>query len=285
MTYYLPILGSVALATGTILEKIVLRKKKINPRLYQTAAFLAIVVVMIPFLYFFWKLTPEALTGKNIFIFLLVVIFSMLANVFMFYSMKWEKISNLEPARVLEPLFVIILALIFSFFAEGLYERNLNVVIPALISAFALVFSHAKKHHLEFNKYFMAAIFGSFFFALELVISRLVLDFYSPLSFYFLRSSGVLLLSFLIFKPKFKNLDTKAKGIIFVTGAIWVLYRILVYYGYLKIGVIFTTLVLMLGPILIYILAFFVLKEKIGWRNVVAAMIIVASILYALLSG
>jgi drug/metabolite transporter (DMT)-like permease len=285
MAYYLPIIGSVGLAVGTILEKIVLNKKRVDVKLYMTAAFSAIVVTMIPFLYFFWGLDPTALSGTNLFIFFLVVIFSIIANVLVFYSLKWEKLSALEPARVLEPLFVIILAIIFSFFVESLYDRNLNVIVPALISAGALIFSHVKKHHLEFNKYFIAAIVGSFFFALELVISRLILDFYTPITFYFLRSLLVLAFSFIIFRPNFKKLKTKTRWIIFATGAIWVSYRILMYYGYLQIGVIFTTLVLMIGPILIYVLAHFVLKEKIGWRNFVAAMIIVASILYALLSG
>jgi drug/metabolite transporter (DMT)-like permease len=285
MVFYLPIFGAIALASGTILEKIVLRKKKINIKLYQTAGFLAIVLVMIPFIFFFWKLDPAALELKNIFIFALVIFFSIIANLLIFYSLKWEKISNLEPARILEPMFVIILALIFSFFVTDLYERNLNIVIPAFIAAAALIFSHVKKHHLEFNKYFIAAIFGSLFFATELVISRLILDFYNPLSFYFLRSSAILLLSFLIFRPNFKKLDEKSRWIILVTGAIWVAYRVIIYYGYLNIGVIFTTLLIMLGPIFIYIFAKIFLKEKLNWRNVVAGIVIAASVVYAIVGN
>lgn len=282
MVYYLPILGAIALAGGTILERIVLRIKKVDIKLYQTASFLAIVVGMLPLIYFFWSINSGALAPKNIFLFSLVVIFSTIANLLVFYSMKWEKVGNLEPAKVLEPLFVILLAIIFSFFAENLYERNLRIVVPAIIASLALVFSHIKRHHLQFNKYFVAAIFGSFFFALELVISRLILDFYSPITFYFLRSFSIFLLSFLIFRPNFKKLNSKVSWQIFLTGLIWIVYRIAVYYGYLKIGVISTTLVLMLGPIFIYALAYFILKEKISWRNVLAAIIIVASMIYAM---
>jgi len=86
---------------------------------------------------------------------------------------------------------VILLALLLSFFLEDIYERNLNVLIPALISACALIFSHIKRDHLYFSKYFIATIFGSFFFAVELVLSKLILPFYSPISFYFLRCSFV----------------------------------------------------------------------------------------------
>ncbi len=281
MVYYLPVLGAIALAGGTILERIVLRMKKVGVELYQTASFLAIVISMLPLLYFFWKIDPGAMEPKNIAIFFLVVLFSTIANLLVFYSLKWEKVGNLEPARVLEPLFVILLAIIFSFFAENLYERNLKVIIPALIASLALIFTHIRKHHLKFSPYFIAAIIGSFFFALELVISRLILDFYSPVAFYFLRSSSILLLSLLIFRPDFKKIDTKVRWQIFLTGLVWVIYRIIVYYGYLNAGVISTTLLLMLGPIFIYAMAYFILKEKLSWQNFAAAIVIIGSVIYA----
>ena len=283
MAYYFPVLGALALAAGTILERLVLKKRKVDIKLYQVASFFAIVLVMIPFIYFFWHIDLEAFTANNILILFSVVVFSIIANLLVFYSIKWEKITNLEPAKVLEPLFVIILAIIFSFFAEGLYERNIRIIAPALVAGLVLVLTHFKKDHLEFNRYFIAAIAGSFFFALELVISRLILDYYSPLSFYFLRSSSIFLISWLIFRPKINGLSRKVKWEIFITGAIWVAYRLLVYYGYLNIGVIFTTLLLMLAPVFVYAFAHFFLKEKMSWKNFVASIVIVGSVGYVLL--
>jgi len=285
MIQLIPILGAVALATGTIFEKIVLKIKKVNIKQYQTLSFLSIVLAMLPFIYFFWRMTPEAFETKNLLIFGLVIIFSIIANLFAFYSLKWEKITNIEPARVLEPLFVILLALIFSlFFDHNLYDKNLKIIVPALIAGLALVFSHVKKHHLEFNKYIIAAIFGSFFFALELVISRLILDYYSPISFYFIRCSAIFLLSLAIFRPKLTNLDKKSNLLILLTGIIWFVYRIVLYYGYTHYGIIFTTLMVMLGPIFIYLFAYKFLKEKLNWRNIIAAVVIVLCVLYASLA-
>lgn len=271
---YLPFLGAVALATGTILEKVILLKKKIDIKTYQTVSFLAIILTMLPFIYFFWKLDTQAFSSKNIFIFILVIIFSVLANLFTFYSIKWEKVSKLEPAKALEPLFVIILAIFFSFFFKELYDRNLKIIIPALISAGALIFSHIQRHHLKFNKYFICAILGSFFFALELVLTRLILDFYSPTTFYFLRCSSIFLISFIFLKPKFSEVKRGTAKHILITGFVWVIYRIIVYYGYLKLGVIFTTLILMLGPAFVYFFAWKFLKEKPTWKNILATAII-----------
>lgn len=281
---YLPIIGAVALASLTILEKIVLKNKKIDIKLFQTAGFLSAVLVMIPLLYFFWKLEAQAFELTNVLIFAGVIVISLLANLSLFYALKWEKVSNLEPALILEPLFTVLLAIVFSFFVEGLYERNLNVIIPAIIAGLTLVVTHIKKDHLDFNKYFLAAIAGAFFFALELVITRLILDYYSPISFYFLRSTAIFFLSYLLFRPSFSKIKPNIGKQILLVGALWVLFRIIVYWGYLKLGVIFTTLMIMLGPIFVYLFAKIFLKERIGKKNIIAAIIIVACVLYAVLA-
>lgn len=279
---YIPVLGALAYAGGTIFQKLVIKKDKINRILYQNAEFLAIIISMLPFIYFFWRLDSSALETKNVIIFALVIIFSFLANLFYFYAIKWEKVTHLEPVKISESFFVILLAIIFSFiFGEGLYERNLSIIIPAIIASLALIFSHLKKHHLEFNKYFVAAIFGSFFFALELVLSRLILDSYSPLTFYFIRCIGILAIGLIAFKTKLNSLDGKLKLKILGIGFLWTIYRVIIYYGYVNLGVIYTTLSLMLSPLFIYLFAHKILKEKLEWRNIIAAVIIVASIIYA----
>ena len=283
--FYFPIIGAIALATGTILQRAILKKRKISIKLYQSAEFLAITLALLPFIYFFWKLDSHALELKNIFIFSSVIFFSIIANLFTYYSMKWEKVSNLEPAKMLEPLFVILLAIVFSYiFGEALFERNIKIIIPALIAGSALILAHLKKDHLDINNYFIAAILGSFFFALELVITRLILDFYAPTTFYFLRCAAIFLISFLAFKPNLKKLDKKLKLQILTVGFIWAIYRVVVYYGFLKLGVIFTTLMLMLGPIFIYAFAWKFLKEKINWKNIAASIVIVGCVLYAILN-
>jgi len=278
-----PIFGALALAGSTLLEKIILRKRKISTKVFTSATFLAVVLIMLPLIFFFWKVEPEALSLANISLLVLVIIFSLIANILIFYSIKGDKISSLEPARMLEPLFVILLALAFSFEFSKLFERNFHVLIPAFIAALALVFSHIKKHHLSCNKYFLASIFGSLFFALELICSVFILDFYNPFSFYFLRCVGVAIIAVVFFKPQFKELNKKMDFTILGIAALWVVYRVIVYYGYMQLGVVFTTLLVMLSPIFIYILAIIFLKEKPSWRNIISAIIILGCVVYAIL--
>ena len=287
MFVYIPILGAIALATGTIFEKIILAKRKVEIKLYQTTSFFLIEISLLPLIYFFWKMTPEAFEAKNILIFVGVIISATIANFLFYYSLKWEKVSNLEPARMLEPLFTIFLAIAFSFVIPVIYESNSKIIIPAIIASLALIFSHVKKHHITFNKYFIAAIFSSLFFAFELVISRMILDYYSPFTFYFFRCFSIFLISLIAFKPKFsslKKIKANTKWMIFATALIWIVYRIIIYYGYLNYGIVFTTLMVMLGPVFIYLFAFIFLKEKISIRNIIAGIVILGCVLYASLA-
>lgn len=281
--------GAFLEAAGTIIEKKVLRKHKINHKNYTVFEFTAIVLAAIPaFLVlsmlfpqiFSWKLAPEAFQLKNILIFSAIVIFSIFANLLVFYAMKWEKITELEPIRLSQPLFVILLA--FVLYAS---ERTTpeNIIIVALIASLALIFSHIKKHHVQFSKYAVSALLGSLFFAIDLVLSKFLLPYYSPLSLYFIRSLFVLIICIPLLKPKFSAAKKQTWKFIFITGFIWVLYRSVLYYSYSLKGIIFTTLIFLLAPVFIYLFSYIYLKEKLSWRNIVASIIILLCVVYATL--
>ena len=281
----IPFFGALTLAAGTIWEKFLLKTRKINVPTFHVIGFLSICLILLPLMFFFWKVDTEAFSPRNLILLFLVIVFSTLANLFAYYSMKNEKISNLEPAKAMEPFFVVLLSIVFSFiFGTAMYQRDLTIVIPALIAGAVLVCSHIRKHHLNFNKAFLAAIAGSFLFGLELIISRLILDFYNPLTFYFFRCAGVLVLGLIFLKPKLNKSSKDGKFLLqmLIIGAIWVVYRFVIYYGYVNLGVVSTTLTIMLGPSLIYFFAWELLKEKLEWRNVIAGLIILACVIYSI---
>ncbi len=277
-----PIIAALSLGGAITLQKVLL-KKNVNINEYQVLKFLGISIVMLPLLFFFWKLSPEAFQTRNIIIFSIVVLISTIANKFAFFAFRGDKVNNLEPARAMDPLFVVILAMVFSIFNPEAYERDFSIIIPALIAGTALIGFHIEKHHLKFNKYFRAAIYASFLFALELVISKLILNLYNPITFYFLRCFGVFLISYLIFHPKMKNLNTKIELEFLGLGILIVLFRVFVYYGYIYLGITLTTLILMLGPIFIYTFARIFLKEKLHWKNIAASVVILLCLLYVLI--
>lgn len=275
---YLALLGALALSLLVLFEKIGVKKIKIDSNHFFVGVFLCAVLLMIPFLPFLGGVKTEFFALNNILIFFGVIVFAVFSNICYFYALTWEKISNLEPVHLMEPLFTVVLASIL--FTS---ERNPNFIIPAVISAGALLFSHIRKHHLDFNKYIVIGILGSLFYSIETMFTKVILEFFTPLSLYFFRSVSVLIVGAIVFRPKpTKEIKGKRWWLIALVGGLWVVYRVLAYYGFIKLGVVFTTLILMVSPVLIYFFAWKFLKEKLDWRNVAAGLIIVASILYAL---
>ncbi len=278
----IPFVGAFSSAIICLMEKLILKVRKVKIQTIHVYSFLASLITMLPLIYFFWHVDSAAFQLKNILIFASIIIASICANLLAFYAVKWEKLTNVEPAKMLEPLFVILLAIVFSFFSS-LYTRDYHIIIPALIAGIALVFSHLRKHHLDFNRFFLAAIGASFLFAIELILSRMILEHFNPISFYFFRNLFVLFFSWIIFRPSLKGTPNKIKKEIFFVGFLWVIFRISVYYGYLYVGVVETTLILLLAPVLVYFLAWKFLKEKLDWKNLTSAAIILGCVAYVVL--
>lgn len=273
----LPIIGSVLEAAGTILEKKVLRKNGLDSRRYTTYEFFAIVLVMLPFIWLFWGIDPDALSLKNIFIFAFVIIVAFFANLLIFYSLKREKVSEFEPIWLMQSIFVIILA--FIFFES---ERNMFNFGLAIIANIALILAHVRKHHLVFDKYILAAFFGSFLFAVELVASKPLLQYYNPFAFYFIRCFFILLICYVSFRPTGKDLNKKNILMILAIGAMWAVYRAIMYYGYQSIGVVLTALLFILSPVFVFLFAIIFLKEKPDWRQVSSTVVIVLCVALAI---
>jgi len=294
--FYIPIIGALLEASGMIIEKKIMKKKNIDYKTFTVYGFLAIVAVMFPFIFFFWNINPDLLQIKNIMIFLLIVIFALIANVLIFYSLKRETMSEFEPINMMQPLFTILIAFVFSFFlTEYAQERNPIILIIALIASVTLIATHIKRNHLVFNKYIIAALLGGFFFSIELVLTKFLLPssttitfdlIKSSFTFYFLRCLIILIAAYIIFRPSFKKIDKQTHYLNWIVSVIFVVYRIILYWGYATLGIIYTTIILsILSPIFIYIFARIFLKEKITKKQIISAIIIILCIVAAIFQG
>lgn len=288
MSFVIPIFGAFSEGVGTVLEKKILMKRKLETRTYNTFSFMSIVILLIPIIFianylfpaqFPIKIDIQAFTLVNILLMLAVIVVSILANLFTFYALKWEKMTEIEPMRLMQPMFTILLA--FFIFASERHTQT-SIIILAVVASLTLVLSHVRKHHFSFNKYAWAAIFGSLFFALELVVSKQILSLYPPLIFYLIRCVGIFIFSLFIFKSNPKKIQKSTWPMVFGVAFIWIVYRVLLYSSYLSQGVITTTLLFILSPVFIYLFSWKYLKEQFKWRNLIASIIIVICVALAM---
>jgi len=94
------------------IEKIMLKKKNLNFKNYTVYGFLSIVILMLPFIFFFWNIKPEAYSLKNILLMAFIIISALAANLLTYYALKRENLTAMEPIRLMQPMFTIILAII-----------------------------------------------------------------------------------------------------------------------------------------------------------------------------
>ncbi|MBS3079751.1 DMT family transporter [Candidatus Pacearchaeota archaeon] len=276
--FYIPIIGAILEASGMTIEKIMLKTKSLNYKNYTVFGFLAIVLVMLPFVFFFWRIDPEAYSLKSLIILLIVIASAIAANLLTYYALKRESLSVIEPIRLMQPLLTIILAVIL-YSSE---RTNPLIILLAIIASITLICSHIKKSHLVYDKYILAALGGSLFFAIELVISKSILPYYNSFTFYFIRCLIIFLVTLVIFKPEDK-FNKKIKLTMLLTGTIWIIYRIILYYGYESYGIVFTTILFILTPIFVYIFAALFLKEKLTLRQIISSIVILACVVAAII--
>ena len=273
----LPVIGALLESVGTILEKKVLRRNGLKSTNYTVYEFFAIVVAMSTFVWAFWRVDAEALQFWNLMRFALIVVISVAANLFIFYSLKREKVSEFEPIWLMQSIFVIILA--FIFYSS---ERNWISFVLGIIASLALILAHVKKHHLVFDKYNISAVLGSLLFAIELVISKPILYLYNPFAFYFLRCFFILIICYALFRPNGKDLNRGYSLIILSIGLIWAFYRAIIYWGYENMGIISTTLLFILSAVFTFLFAAIFLKEKPTIRQIVSAIVIVICVVLSI---
>ena len=286
MAFYLPFVGAFFEASLAILLKKIFNKNSIDFRHYLSYTFGAIVLVSLPLIYFLFSVDDGAMRTSSLILFGFMILVSILANYFMFYSLKHKDLAKIEPIRLMQPLFVILMVFGLSFFFS-IYESEGNYLILglALVASLSLVLAHIRKDHFVFDKYLVAALFSSLFFGIEFVISRPLLEFYSPFTFYFIRSLVIFFIGWTFFHPNFVPLKNETKWLFLITGIGAVVYRVILYYGYLTLGVIYTTTVFIMAPVLVYIFAAMFLKEKITKRQIVSSVVIVACVVAAVFVG
>lgn len=270
---YLPIIGAFLEASGMILEKKILKSKNMNFKNYTVYEFLSIVAVSLPFLYFMWHIEPEAFEIFNMALFAFIIIVSVAANLLIFYSLKRENVTVFEPIWLMQPLFTVLLA-----FALYPAERDLTTLGLALLASVTLVLSHVKKSKISMSKYLVAAFAGSFLFAVELVASKPLLPYYNPFMFYFIRCFFVFAITLVLFRPKFRRIGNLNWLMIFAVGAMWIIYRAIMYYGYESYGIVLTTVVFILSPVFLFIMAALFLKEQPRWRDIISTAVIVGCV-------
>ncbi len=264
-------------ATTLVAQKYSLSRLNINNRIFNLVVFFFLALTA-----FFWSLHNGTLPDKEFFqgpilwllLALLLITFSW--NALFSYALQREEMSESELIISFSPILTILFA--FLLLPE---ERNYLIFIPTLIAAGFLIWANIERQHINFTrqeKILAIAVLG---IAVEAIIIKELLYFISAEALYAIRCAGVLPLFLLLVavKPRFKpSLNPVQTAFVGLIGFLATIQMVFFYRAYQVLGVTETTLISLLGPVLVFLFTPYFLKEKIRSRQWVALIVIVVCI-------
>lgn len=271
-----PFISVVTQAGGVILDKIILTRRQVALHIHIPILFLFLFLVTAIFYPFLGKISPEIFELKNLALFLGMIIFAIIWNYYYYKGIQEEKVQKFELILMFQPLLTIVLA---SVLLKG--ESNIRIDIAAIIAAIALIISQIKKHHFEISTGAIDMILAVVFMSLELIIIRLVLNFLSPVSLYAIRTGIMFLFFYVIYRPKIFQVSHINILLIFSNAILGAVQMVTKFYGFEVYGVVYTSLILILSPLIIYLASIYFFHEKLKIRTVISALVILGCIVYA----
>ncbi len=275
--FLFPFISALADAGAVIVDKIILGRRRMALHVFIPTLFLLLFLmtaILAPFLGLVE--TRLALKPQYIFLFILMIILAITWNVFYYQSIQKEKLYEHELIIMLAPAATIILASLL--FPQN--ELDKRIFVPAVIAAGALFVSRLEKNHLAFDKYSLNLFLAVLLMSLEIMIINELLAIYSPVSLYALRTGFVFLFFIAYYRPRLTAISKGNLAWTALSALLGVIYMILRFYGYRNLGVVHTTLILIISPFLVYVCSSFIFNEKIKWKTVITGLIILICIAY-----
>lgn len=229
---------------------------------------------------FLGKVSHDFFQIRYLLYFILMLVVAIVWNVFYYRGAQKEKVHEFELIIMFQPLITILLAAIFI-------EKNVNIhiFIAAILASFALVAAHLKKMHLEFSEYSWGLVVACFFISVEIIFQKILLEVFSPVALYFYRTIIIFIFFYIFFRPHMKQVANTNLWLILTTSALGVAQMVTKFYGFESFGVIYTSLVLIISPVLVYLLSTIMLHERLRPRMVISFLVILSCIVYATLAG
>lgn len=275
-----PLIAALTQAGGIIIDKITLTRQRVELKIFIPILFIFLFfLTAILFPWLGW-ISTDFLTWKYQILFWAMLTLAVVWNIFYYRGARAEKVRDFELVIMGQPLVTIMLA---SIILQN--ERNWPVVIAAIIAGIALFISRIQKEHLEFSPEMRGLVAAVVLMSIELILIDLLLAVFSPVALYAARTGVIALFFYLYYRPHLKLVAPHHYWLVAASAVLGVTQMVTKFYGFKEFGVIYTSLILIIAPILVYIISTIWLHERLKARTVIAAVVILGCILYATLVG
>lgn len=271
-----PFIAAIAQVGGIIIDKITLTRRQVATHVFVPLLFLFLFLFTALLFPMLGDISPRLFELRYLLIFLAMLVAAVIWNIFYYQGVQSEKVHEFELIVIFQPLLTILLA---TMFLKG--EQNLGLEIVSLMAAVALIASHIRRAHLVFSRGSYKLLLAVVLMSIELILIKVLLEIFSPVAIYAVRT-GILFIFFVIFyHPQINKVANQNLLLIMGSALLGAIQMVTKFYGFEIYGVVYTSLILILSPILVYVVSTIFLHERLKARTVISGVIIIACIVYA----
>lgn len=275
------IIASIGYAGGVIIDKIVLSVYSVPVRRFIPWLFIWLAVITGFAVYIFkGSFNHAALSSNNLILFGAMIAVAFTWNLYYYQGIQREAVHEFELVMLFGPLATILLAEIFLP-----SERSVATFIAGIIASLALLLARVEKKHLRLSPYWKQLFVATFLMAFESILLKKLLAVYDPTTLYLARTAILAVAFIIVFRPKLLQVSKSAYALTIASAFFGVIQMVLKFYGFQNIGVVETTLILILGPVLVFFISNFFFKERLQKKTAISALVVIACVLYVVVTN
>lgn len=270
-----PLIAAVLQAASYTCDKVILNIRRVDYKLYTAVSFPMLVVADLVIWYFYRPSLHAGMFGGITGLLVLGTVGMLIVTNLLYYrALDRDHLSEINVLSLTSAIPVMLVnALLF------VDERKLIILIPALIAAGAVIWSHWERSELRFARHTPAFLMWLWFSApLAAAAAKIILETWSPIALELVRDASIALVLVPLFRPSIRHIPLRGWLLFALTNALsasaWILY----FYSYQHLGVVYTGLLFTLQPLLVYFSGVLLLKEPFVLKKFVAFLIVLASI-------
>lgn len=275
MNVLIPIIAAVVHATSLTFDKVILSVHDVDYRAYLRFGYPMYFIAMVGlFLLFSPPLPLKLFQGELLVLFLASAAVMLVWAITYYRALDNDGLGEVQTLDLLHYIPVVLVSAVL--FAD---ERNMLVIVAALIAAGAVFWSHWEHHRVAIARRTLTFVAWAALAApLEAALAKTLLLHWHPVAFGTVRAGVIALAIFLLFSKHAQRMPAQAIRLSFIPAALSAVAITLYFYSFQRLGIVHTVLLFSIQPLLVYVAAVVFLKEQFHWKKAVAFVIVLAAI-------
>jgi drug/metabolite transporter (DMT)-like permease len=277
----IPLLAAITQAASLILHKIGISKRSIPLSQYIPLLFLFLTIyTLLAFPLLGWINLTALAAPRNIAFIILILTSATFWNYLYFTAIKSEHVNLIENIISLSPITTIAVTWIFAP-----TSFDIRIAAAALLATAAMIWGYWHKHKFQFSHAAWLLLLSVLFMSIENVLVGLFLQqrTMSPVILFALRAAVMCAFFWIYYKPLTRPLKKSSITYIALIAILSTIMMLLKFYALRDSGILFTSLILILVPFIVFLASIFVLHEKIRPKQIITIIIVLLAVLYATL--